>query len=277
MEFRCKTFSLNHSHSTMKVGTDAVLLASIVTEFFANLNTENPIISIQNSNLDVRNSEITEIHGDGVGENAVYTNGSIRKILDIGTGCGILSLCMAQIFDNAKITAIDIDEKSVNESTDNFYNSPFAQRMSANTISVQDFAYNTEEKFDLIISNPPFFTSSLQSPDLRRNNARHNAVLSTEDFVLSCTKLLSVNGFVAVVLPEKEMVAMITLFNSKDINPVLITNVFAKPGSPLKRKICIFSVSNKENIVPITKTLYIRTANNEYSKHYRQLTSHFLL
>lgn len=249
MEFICKEFALNHSHSTMKVGTDSILLSGLVAEFFAKKQKED----------------------------YNFASTQIKNILDIGTGCGILSLCVAQIFEKADIMAIDIDDKSIIEAHNNFQSSKFYHRMNTANISVQSFSKTSNKTFDLIISNPPFFTNSLQSPNERRTNARHNNSLSLMDFVLSCKTLLSENSYVAIVLPEKEMSEIQSLFKRENINLVMQTDVFPKPNTQIKRKVCIFQNSSSISSEIKSQSLYIRTANNEYSKYYKFLTSPFLL
>ena len=271
MEFRCKQFSLNHSNSSMKVGTDAVLLASVAAEFFKEIN----ILPLPENKLSNDVNGVFDGLG-GIDELSDRQRDNI-KILDIGTGCGILSLCMAQVFDNSDVTAIDIDKESVKEAESNFLNRPYCKRMTAKCISVQQFAAETKGRFDLIISNPPFFTLSLHSPDVRRSNARHNDSLGLTDFAYCCSKLLNPNGYIAVVLPEKEMAELTLLFDSQSIYPVLVTDVFAKPNTPVKRQICIFAYSRQHAAKKQYQTLYIRDADNEYSRDYKQLTSLFLL
>ena len=130
----------------MKVGTDAILLSSLAPKFEA------------------------------------------KSVLDVGCGCGIISLCMAQTYIEANITAIDIDEKSVLEAKNNFLSSKYKDRLQANLISFQDFSEQKTLKecnnktFDLIVSNPPYFTSSLTSPNDRKTKARHNDSLPLDTF-----------------------------------------------------------------------------------------------
>ncbi len=240
MDFRCKNFSLNHLQSSMKVGTDAILLSSVVAKYLE--NTIKP-----------------------------------TNILDIGTGCGIIAMCMADVFEKAEVVAIDIDHQSIVEATSNFINSPFSQRMTAQYIAIQKFADKTEEKFDLIVSNPPFFTASLHSPDIRRTTSRHNNSLSLSDFVITTSKLVTDSGHIAVILPEKEMEELILLFDSHEIYPILKVSVFAKPITRINRIICVFSKLITQKNETSLQSLYIRTSTNEYSRVYRDLTSRFLL
>ena len=238
MEFKCPKFELNHSNSSMKVGTDAIILSSCIAHNLKLINIED--------------------------------------ILDVGTGCGIIALCMAQAFEKANVTAIDIDENSVKQATDNFLHSTFSNRMNAQCEYVQKFADISQKKFDLIVSNPPFYTSSLKSPDKRRTNARHNDVLSLVDFVLSTTKLLKDNGYIAVILPKKETMELISLFKKQNIYVKIIMDVFGKPESAVKRKITIFCKEKNPIIQPILQTIYIRDINNEFTKEYKQYTADFL-
>ena len=240
MEFSCKNFSLNHLQSSMKIGTDAILLSSVVAKYFE--SKTNP-----------------------------------TNILDIGTGCGIIAMCMADVFEKAEVVAIDIDQESIAEATNNFLNSPFSQRMIAQCIAIQQFADKTEKKFDLIVSNPPFFTASLHSPNIRRTTARHNNSLSLDDFVIATSKLVADRGYIAVILPEKEMEELILLFDSHEIYPILKLSVFAKPTTRINRIICVFSKLITTKNETSLQTLYIRTTTNEYSRFYRDLTSRFLL
>lgn len=238
MEFKCQKFELNHSNSSMKVGTDAIILSSCISH-----------------NLKLFN---------------------IEEILDVGTGCGIIALCMSQVFEKANVTAIDIDENSIKQATENFLHSTFSSRMNARCEYIQKFAETSKQKFDLIVSNPPFYTSCLKSPDKRRTNARHNDVLSLVDFVLSTTKLLKDNGYIAVILPRKETMELIPLFKQKNIYAKIIMDVFGKPESSVKRKITIFCKSKNPIGQPILQTIYIRDINNEFTKEYKQYTSDFL-
>ena len=238
MEFNCKKFGLNHSNSSMKVGTDAIILSSCIADNLKLINLE--------------------------------------EILDVGTGCGIIALCMAQVFEKANITAIDIDEKSIIQATNNFLSSPFSKRMHCQCEYIQKFADTTQQKFDLIVSNPPFYTSYLKSPYKRRTNARHNDVLSLNDFVASTSKLLKDNGYISVILPKKETTELISLFKKENIYPKIIMDVFGKPDTSVKRKISIFCKTNNPIISPILQTICIREKNNEFTKNYKQYTSAFL-
>jgi len=158
-DFRFKQFGINHQKSTMKVGTDAILLGSLT---------------------EAKNA---------------------KSILDIGTGCGVLALMLAQK-SLAKITAIDIDKLSIEEATNNFQSSPWYSRLNAENCNLSLFVNNCNSKFDLIVSNPPYFCEKTISPFLQRNYARSNELLSFATLCLSVKKLLTKNGSFWLILPE---------------------------------------------------------------------------
>lgn len=158
--FHFKHFSLFHHRSTMKVGTDAVLLGRWVEV--------NP---------------------------ADY-------VLDIGTGCGIMPLMLAQK-GAGKIDAVDLDENSVEEAKINFSASQWSEKLSAYQSDIRN--YVTDAKYDLIISNPPFFINSYKSETERKNMARHtDDSLSFAELCAAASRLLKDDGRFAVVLPVTE-------------------------------------------------------------------------
>lgn len=159
--FHLKQFSLLHSQSTMKVGTDAMLLGSWV-----------------------------DIDG-------------VKQILDIGTGCGILALILAQRSE-AIIDAVDIDELSVKEARQNFELSRWNKRLSCYHENIRRFAEIIDKQYDLVVSNPPFFTSAFKTNSARRNLARHTDTLDFETLINIVSKLLLHNGRFAIVLPITE-------------------------------------------------------------------------
>jgi tRNA1Val (adenine37-N6)-methyltransferase len=144
MVFRFKQFSVNHGSSSMRVGTDAVLLGAWAQ----------------------------------VKEN--------ETILEIGTGCGIIALMMAQKSRFSNITAIDIHTESVEEAKFNFKNSTWSERLLATKISLHELASQSNNRFSHIICNPPFFIDSTPAPVLSRHNARHADTLLPEGFFRGC-------------------------------------------------------------------------------------------
>ena len=121
--------------------------------------------------------------------------------LDIGTGCGILSLMMAQRFPAADILGVDIDPVACEEAKGNFNRSPWPDRLKAMQGDVLNLPAIYSGRFDAIISNPPFFTDGLMSRDIRKSTARHQKTLSTTTFLKLADSLLSSTGTAALILP----------------------------------------------------------------------------
>jgi tRNA1Val (adenine37-N6)-methyltransferase len=123
-----------------------------------------------------------------------------KKILDIGSGTGLLSLMLAQQ-SNAHITAIEIEEGAFKQTASNFELSPWKDRLDVVHISIQDYALDSKHLFDCIITNPPFYEQDLTSPDNAKNLASHSTALSWDDLVKSVASLLQENGTWYVLVP----------------------------------------------------------------------------
>ncbi|MFT4033124.1 MAG: methyltransferase [Siphonobacter sp.] len=125
-----------------------------------------------------------------------------KRILDIGTGTGLLALMLAQRLPGAHIDAVEIDTASATQARQNVSESPFAEAITVIESSIQDFT--TDYPYDLIISNPPFFQNSLRSPDNKRNRAAHDEQLSLGELAAVAQKLLAPRGTFTVLLPPYE-------------------------------------------------------------------------
>jgi len=124
----------------------------------------------------------------------------VKNILDVGTGTGLIALMLAQRCPNALITAIEPNKDAALDAADNFERSPFADRITLIESTLQDF--QTDERFDLIVSNPPFFKNSLPAPEPGRHMARHNDTLSHTE-LLNATNLLAPSGLLAGIYPAE--------------------------------------------------------------------------
>ena len=125
-----------------------------------------------------------------------WANGG-KRILDAGTGTGIIALMMAQRYPNAVVTAIDVDEGAVKQAQQNVVQSPFAQQITVLHNTLQEH----QGEYDAIISNPPFFIDSLAGPDEQRNVARHTQTLTYTELMQAAWRLLSDEGELSVVVP----------------------------------------------------------------------------
>jgi tRNA1Val (adenine37-N6)-methyltransferase len=140
------------------------------------------------------------------------------QIADIGSGSGVVALMLAQRFPNSLITAVEVEPLAVEQSRDNFKNSPFDSRLLCVEESFQDWANRSENvsSFDLVVSNPPFFHGKPKSPFHARNLARHDDYLNISDLFEGADKVLSREGVFGLVWPverEEDLMAAATNHN----------------------------------------------------------------
>lgn len=215
---------------------------------------------------------LMKVGTDGILLGAWASANEPQTILDIGTGTGLLALMMAQRYPQASVDALEIDEASALEAADNTRNSPFANRVHITHTSFQIFARHTPNRYDLIISNPPFFNAGLA-----RNTARHTHTLPHEDLILGVKKLLHEKGQFCLILPKKEGKDFIELAKNYDLYLSEKVSVKPKPSKPVERLLLHFSNVNShkriENELIIEKTGEQRI----YTKDYTNLTKEFYL
>lgn len=235
--FNFKNFSLYHNRSTLKIGTDSVLLASTVP--------------IQN----------------------------VRRVLDIGCGCGVIAFCIADRllsagFSNLTFQGVDVDADSIDECRMNAANFPHQNGASFDFQQIPIQEFNAEPPFDLIVSNPPFFCQSLKPANDKRLLSRHrDETLSFNDLVSSASRLLAPSGHFYVILPHSETDS----FERAALQHfVICEKIYLRPtpAKPINR--CIWGLSKSP--APITEScLVIRDASNSFSDEYRTLTRQFYL
>lgn len=211
---------------------------------------------------------------DGVLIGAWATCQHAEKVLDIGTGTGLIALMIAQR-SNAVIDAIEIDEEACLQAKENFRKSPWENRIHLIHKSFQDFVHETDKKYDLIVTNPPYFQNSLVAPDDQRTNARHNSELELNEIIDGAEKLLTDNGTLSIILPYIEGVLFITHAAQKGLFCVRQTNVLPKPKREPKRLLLEFQRQKK---TLVDQDLVIELENrHEYSENYKNLTRDFYL
>lgn len=198
-----------------------------------------------------------------------WVEGDFTRILDIGTGTGILALMCAQKNPTATVVGIEIDHLSAQEAHSNFKNSPFKDRMMAIHSSLQQFG--SMSKFDLIISNPPYFENSYLSADLDRNRARHTNDLPVHELYEASESLLSESGTMAVVIPYSEEEQYFFRAAQTGLFPAQIMRTIREDGEH-KRTLIQFTRKQEK---PNETTLLVKNKNNEYSKEYITLTQPF--
>ena len=170
---------------------------------------------------------------------------SAGKILDVGTGCGIISLILAQRFPEAKIFAIDIDEPSVEEANENFKNSPWSERLSASNLKFPEDILNKNLKFDLIVSNPPYFNSGITKPETSRERARHQDSLSVFTLIENSPSFLLPHGRLSVIYPENFRMEVERKAREKGLFLVRECQIRGNERRPIKRVMSEFSMINE--------------------------------
>lgn len=197
-----------------------------------------------------------------------------QRILDVGTGSGLIALMLAQRFEAAQIDAVDIDGDAVRQATDNFAHSKWSNRLHCRQIAVQDLAQE-DVRYDAIVSNPPYFVDSLKNPNLQRQTARHTDTLSYEELLASCEHLLTADGVLSLILPAESEQVVLDTAKSVGLYPTRLVHVYSKPGKPVKR---ILLELQKRNDQPCEEShFYIESATSPRSDEYTALTKDFYL
>jgi tRNA1Val (adenine37-N6)-methyltransferase len=195
-------------------------------------------------------------------------------VLDIGAGTGLISLMLAQRSHAEQLDALEIDDDAYEQAVDNFENSPWADRLFCYHAGLDEFMEEPEDEYDLIVSNPPFYTEDYTSGNDKRDTARFAASLPFEDLAEAAGLLLSEKGVFAIILPFKEEANFIALMQAEGLMPFKITRVKGSPDTDLKRSLMAFSYTEQE--VEIDE-LVIETARHEYTAEYIELTKDFYL
>lgn len=194
-----------------------------------------------------------------------------KNILDIGTGTGVIALQMAQRNSQAQICAVEIDEIAAKRARANFDLSPWAERLEVEQTAVQEF--KPSEKFDLIVSNPPYFVDSLLPPDAKRSTARHTHDLTFEELDNAVARLLSASGKFALILPVTEFEKYLAL---TQLHIVRRCDVCPVEGGAVKRIMGEFA-KQKPTTINLETIAIERGKRGDYTDDYRALTKDFYL
>ena len=247
--FKFKQFEVINRRSAMKVGTDGVLLG-------AWCGTSRHISE---------DTDILEID-------------TVKSILDIGCGTGVISLMLAQRFPNALITGVEIDPLAAGEARENFGASPWPDRLK---IVEGDFkthyGKSLETRFDLIVSNPPFFTNGQLSPDDARLAARHENSLTLDSLLATSARIISENGSLCLVLPadREENLKYLAIVNRLHIKRLVkVSTVSHKPPRRLLAELVRQSVNHSQTRY---STIDIHGKDGDFSQEYTNLLKNFYL
>ena len=197
-----------------------------------------------------------------------------NTILDIGSGTGILALIMAQRSTAELIDALEIDADAYEQCVYNFETSDWGDRLFCYHASLDEFVGEIEDTYDLIISNPPFYTDHFKSRNEARNKARFEDALPFEELLTSASKLLSVTGQLNVIIPFSEEINFISLAKNVDLYPIRILRVRGLEESPVKRSLISFTF--QENKIEVSE-LTIEITRHHYTHDYINLTKDFYL
>jgi len=195
-----------------------------------------------------------------------------HQILDVGTGTGLVAIMLAQRFTRSQIHAIDIDKASAEEALFNVKSSPWSERLSISNCAFQD--YKPSNKYDLIVSNPPYFRNTTQSQDLARAIARNNDSLILEYLVEKSFELLNVNGELVLILPSNEFETIQSLAKKNNFYINKLCWVKGTHQSPIKR---ILIALNKNKEILKEENLTIENSRHNYTKEYVNLCRDFYL
>ena len=236
MSFRFKQFYIEDSKCAMKVGTDGVLLGAWC-----------PL----------------DRYADRI-QNTEYRPN--YKILDVGTGSGLIARMMMQRFPEAEVEGIDIDEAAVEQAIEN--------GVRAYISRLQE--WKKEDGYDLIVSNPPYFQNSLKNPDKGRELARHTDSLSYEELIDHSARLLREEGQLALILPADKELEMRQIAASKNLFLTHVTRVYSKESKPARRVLLAFRYQISD-ISQTEDTLVLEDEKGGRSTAYQELTKDFYL
>jgi tRNA1Val (adenine37-N6)-methyltransferase len=230
--FFFKKFGLFHHRSTMKIGTDAILLARWV-----------------------------EVSEDD-------------DVLDIGTGCGLIPLMLAQKGIKSA-DAVEIDKDSYEEAAQNFSNSAWNSRITAINDDIKHYAVNCTKKYDLVVSNPPFFFGDNIPEKAKKGLARHTNTLSYSDLIASVKKLMKPDGRFALVLPARESTTFLQeaenqgFFLEKEMK---IVPIEGKEANRINMQLVVNQVDKTES-----ETFVLRHPDHSFTKEYKDFLKDYYL
>jgi len=200
-----------------------------------------------------------------------------NSILDVGAGTGVVALMLAQRSDAMTINAVEVDEKAHEQCVNNFEISDWSDRLFCYNASFEEFVIemqDEEEKYDIIISNPPFYADAFETENESRNKARFTSSLTFENLISGTSKILSNEGEFSVIIPFKEEH---DFTNIASLNSLYLNRVCRVKGtltSEFKRSLLTFSFQKK---ILQEETLVIEKERHHYTQEYINLTRDFYL
>lgn len=197
------------------------------------------------------------------------------RVLDVGTGTGLIALLIAQRTKDVGVDALEIDPSSARQAKENFQNSPWKDRISCIHSSFQDYSSQCKSRYDLIICNPPFFSGSSKTPSKEKNLARHDDSLSLSDIFRGSVALMKKKSIISLILPLHKEAQALDLIKEHQLYCNRLTRVKPAPGKSTKRVLLEFSfIPGKRNEDDLTIETEVR---HTYSDRFKNLTDEFYL
>ena len=197
---------------------------------------------------------------------------SPHYILDIGAGTGLISLMLAQRFPNTIIDAVEIEPTCAKQAHENIQESPWRDRVSIHHSSIQLF--EADHQYDLIVSNPPYFTNAFAAPNQNRHQARHDDTLSVQDLIHQAKRLLSTDGVLCVILPVDRFETFDHVAAEAQLKLHERVNVMPTPTKEAKRVLLKYGRQSHPQTV---RSFYIEAKRGQYSEHFTKLLEDFYL
>jgi tRNA1Val (adenine37-N6)-methyltransferase len=215
-----------------------------------------------------------KVNTDGILLGAWTNLEGVKSVLDVGTGTGLIALMFAQRSD-ALITGVEIEKNAAEEAVQNVQNSNWGNRVTIYNTSFQEFAANSEIKFDLIATNPPFFSNAIKNANPHLSMARHNDLLSFVDIIFGAVKLLTGTGKLALILPFNQSIDFIAKARLKDLFLNRMTEI--KPFQGKKPNRCLMEFGKSESILQKSQMTIFGDSKIDYSEDFKSLTRSFYL
>ena len=232
--FQFKQFRIDQGNCAMKVTTDGCLLGAFAAQHISDTSTQ---------------------------------------LLDIGSGTGLLSLMVAQK-QHLSIDAVELDQQAAAQLRENIQQSPWANRIQAYEIAIQEFAHQSTKQYDIIICNPPFYPNHLKSPNSQINRARHTDQLPFEELAASVGQLLTESGIFYLLLSAQQQTLFAEIAVANGLYCQEQHAIQDRENSPVIR---IISVWGKQQVNQKNHQFIIKGKNNEYSSQAEQLLHDYYL
>jgi tRNA1Val (adenine37-N6)-methyltransferase len=214
-----------------------------------------------------------KINTDGVLLGAIAVQQHARHILDIGTGTGVIAMMLAQRFVHATVDAVEIDGPAAAAADQNFSHAPFAGRMKVYSLPFEKFI--TEIKYDLIVSNPPYFVNDLKNPEKRREIARHTHEDFFDMLIQRSAAMLSSNGSLWMILPVKQAEKVVINAVLYKLFPAQLIHIHSDSSKAAFRQIIRLDFKGHKPLQE--EHVYIYEAIGRYTDQYKQLLKDFFL